>query len=71
MSENDLKYADIVQVESVTFATYANEYLKLGWVLLEVQGTQFTLGWPRVQGEVKIPEKRNPMDMVATGPAPF
>lgn len=59
-------YGNISEVARTDNTDKSNRYLKLGWVLLNVDSIQysehgwtssFVLGWPAESGEVKHPEK--------------
>jgi len=60
-------FEDICQLFSTSSSKEANEYLGLGWVLLNVESAQysehgwntgFVLGWKKSLGEVKEPPER-------------
>lgn len=65
--EKQYNYTNIIQVLQTSSEKTVNEYLDLGWVLLNVatecrddprfsEYTEFTLGWDKIKGEVKKPE---------------
>lgn len=68
--EKDLQLSEIIEIAEFYRYEPANEYLKLGWVLISthVQGqgnprerqesTCYCLGWPKSQGEVKRPKSK-------------
>lgn len=65
MNKN-LNYENIVEVAHTDNKEKANGYLKLNWVLLNVESLQFSehgwttsfvFGWHKDSGEVKHPEK--------------
>lgn len=58
------RFEDIVQVHSTHSSREVNDYLGLGWVMLNVESSQysehgwnsvFVLGWKNSSGEVKRP----------------
>ena len=60
------EYADISEVARTEYTDKSNRYLKLGWILLNVESIQysehgwrssFVVGWLKENGEVKYPEK--------------
>lgn len=60
------KYEKISEVIRTEYTDKSNLYLKLGWILLNVESVQysshgwrasFVLGWLRENGEAKHPEK--------------
>ncbi len=67
-------FEDICQLFSTSSSKEANEYLGLGWVLLNVESSQysehgwntgFVLGWKKSLGEMKTPPVRpNPWTSV-------
>ena len=58
-------FESIVELADIDSAEKATRYLKLGWVLLNVESTQYAehgwstsyaLGWKKELGEVRYPE---------------
>lgn len=72
VTEQKLDPSDIVELKELDSADEANNYLKLGWVLLSThlwdyghpverhQKTIFVLGWRAEQGNPVHPEKKYP-----------
>ncbi|PKR82892.1 hypothetical protein [Heyndrickxia camelliae] len=55
--EKQYNYPDIIKVFSTSREEVVNDYLDLGWVLLNVsQYTEYTLGWDKTKGEIKEPK---------------
>jgi hypothetical protein len=59
-------YENISEVASTNSTEKANGYLKLGWVMLNIESHQhsehgwntgFVLGWRKDAGEIRYPEK--------------
>lgn len=60
-------FEDVCQLFSTSSSREANDYLNLGWILLNVESIQhsehgwntgFVLGWKKSSGEVKQPPAR-------------
>lgn len=65
--DKQYNYPDIIKVFSTSREETVNEYLEIGWVLLNIvtdchddpkfsEYTVFTLGWDKTNGELKEPQ---------------